>query len=73
MVSKVDYAADTITVGKKQYMLDENSQIYLDGEKASLSAIKPGMRVMVTAKILVRGRRQADSLYGASRLVARSR
>ena len=61
------------TVGKKTYVIEEGAVITVDGKKADASAIRVGMRCLVNGKVIARGKTTAESLYGASRITARTR
>ena len=56
-------SGNEITIGRKTYLVDESARITVDGEKTDFSAIKVGMRAMVTGKVLARGKTTAESLY----------
>ena len=62
-----------ITVGKKTYMVDDDTVILVNGKKSSLSTLKRGMRVMVIGKTIARGRTTEDSLFEASRITAKTK
>lgn len=64
--------ANSITVGKKRYVLSEFADIIVNGEKATLKDVKVGMQVMVTGGVKERGDTQAETTYKATRIVARS-
>lgn len=61
----------SITVGEKNFMLSNFVKVVVNGERASIEDVKPGMQVMVTGKRVVAGKTQAESIYQASRIVAR--
>lgn len=62
-----------IKVGKKTYMVDDDTVILVNGKKSPLSALKRGMRVMVTGKTIARGRTTEDSLFEATRITANTK
>ncbi|MGB1130134.1 MAG: hypothetical protein ACPG4K_08785 [Haloferula sp.] len=69
VVSSVDEFS--ITVGEKNFMLSNFVKVVVNGKKATIEDVKPGMQVMVTGKRVVAGKTQAESIYSASRIVAR--
>jgi hypothetical protein len=69
-VKSVD--AKTIRVGDKLYELSEFADVIVNGEKASLKDVKPGMQAMVTGGVKKYGKTRAETLYKATRIVARS-
>ena len=70
-VKKVDVEAKRITVGKKEYTVTNLTKITVDGEKATLADIEPGMQAAVTGGVAKYGRTKADTLYKATRIQAR--
>ena len=56
----------------KTFIMDDSARITVDGEDATLADLQPGMRVLVTSKLMEKGATQADSLFSASRVTARS-
>ncbi len=58
-------------VGDKTYELSEFGEVIVDGEEASISDLKPGMQAMVAGSLKEAGETSADSLYKATRVVAR--
>ena len=70
-VSKIQ--DNEIVIGRKTYLVDDDVVIKINGKKSSLSAIKPGMRAMVTGKIIARGKTTEESLYEARRITVRTK
>lgn len=62
----------TIRVGDKLYEVTDFVDVVVNGEKASLKDVKPGMQAMVTGGVKKYGDTRADTLYKATRIVARS-
>ncbi|WP_338684296.1 hypothetical protein [Haloferula helveola] len=58
-------------VGKKTYVLSDFADVIVNGEEAKISDLKPGMQAMVTGSLKEAGDTSADSLYKATRVVAR--
>ena len=62
-----------ITVdNKKTYFVGGDAQITVNGEPAELSSIQAGMRVLVSGKMIQRGRKGVEPLYRATRITARA-
>ncbi|MEI6653455.1 MAG: hypothetical protein WCP45_01700 [Verrucomicrobiota bacterium] len=61
-------STDSITVGDKKYLASTYVDVTVDGKEATLAAIKPGMRVLVTNEVTDKKK----SLYTATRIVART-
>ena len=61
----------SITVGEKNFMLSNFVKVVVNGKKATIEDVKPGMQVMVTGKRVIAGKTEAESIYQASRIVAR--
>jgi hypothetical protein len=59
-------AKDTMVIGGKTYSIDETARITVDGKKATFAEIKPGMRVLVSAK------KVPGDVYRASSITART-
>jgi hypothetical protein len=57
-----------ISVGKKTYLVNDTVDVTVDGKEASVSAIQPGMRVLVTNQVMDRSK----DIYKATRIVART-
>ena len=58
-------------VGRKTYELSDFAEIVVNGEKAGIEDLKPGMQAMVSSSIGESGDTVEDSLYIATRVVAR--
>lgn len=43
---------NSLTVAGKNYLIDDLTGITVDGKKANSSAIKPGMRILMTTKCI---------------------
>ena len=65
-------ADDRITIGEKEYVVTERTEITVDGEKASLGDIRPGMQASVAGGVLKYGRTKAETTYKATRISARA-
>lgn len=63
---------EQITVGKKTYQVTSFTRITVNGKKASLSEIEPGMQASVAGGVLRYGRTKGDTLYKATRISAKS-
>ncbi len=61
-------SSDSITVGDKKYLASAYVDVTVDGKDATLEAIKPGMRVLVTNQVTDK----KQNLYTATRIVART-
>lgn len=61
----------SITVGDKYFETDEFTQVTVDGEKGDLGDIKPGMQASVTGGVLKYGQTRDDTVYKATRIIAR--
>jgi len=70
IITSVD--ADSFSIGKKTYLVDELARIQVNGKRASLAEIQPGMRVLVGGRVLQRGKTNADTIYRATRVTART-
>lgn len=70
-VTSIDDSSITVA-GKKTYLVDSTAQITVDGKTAELSAVKVGMRVLVTGRVIERGQNTKESAFRATRIVARS-
>ncbi len=57
-----------ITVGKKVYLVDGDAEIVVNGQPADAAAIQPGMRVLLSSKVIDR----KNGLYKATRVTART-
>lgn len=69
-VTKV--TGERITIGKKTYQVTSFTRITVNGKKASLSEIEPGMQASVAGGMLRYGRTKADTIYKATRISAKS-
>lgn len=58
-------------VGRKTYILSTFGKVIINGEEGALSDLRPGMQAMVTSSLLETGETTADSIYKATRVVAR--
>lgn len=58
-------------VGRKTYVLDDSTEVVVNGEEAGVEALKPGMQVMVSSRLGKLGDGVEDSEYRATRVVAR--
>lgn len=65
-------ADDRITIGEKEYVVTERTEIMVNGEKASLGDIRPGMQASVVGGVLKYGRTKAETTYKATRISARA-
>ena len=65
---------DSFTIGKSQktYLVDTFAKIQVNGKRASLADIRPGMRVLVGGRVLQKGKTNADTIYRATRVTART-
>ncbi|MEI6676674.1 MAG: hypothetical protein WCO57_16005 [Verrucomicrobiota bacterium] len=61
-------SSDSITVGDKKYLASTYVDVTVNGKEATLAAIKPGMRVLVTNEVTDKKK----NLYTATRIVART-
>ena len=59
---------NSISVGKKEFLIDGNATIVVNGSKADAAAIQPGMRVLLTSTLIDREK----NLYKATRITART-
>lgn len=59
---------NSLTVGKKEYLIDGNATIVVNGEVADAASIQPGMRVLLTCQAIDRKK----NLYKATRITART-
>ena len=57
-----------ITVGDKIYLVDETAKIVVDRKDATVTDIKPGMRVLVNSRCVDR----KEKLYQALRITAKT-
>ena len=60
--------SEGITVGDKKYLIDSDAIVVVNGRFAEKSAIQPGMRVMVSCKVVDRDKH----IYKATRVMARN-
>ena len=65
-------AGDRITIGEKEYVVTERTEITVDGEKADLADVRPGMQASVSGGVLKYGRTKAETTYKATRISARA-
>ena len=66
LVTAID--GNRISVGKKTYLVDDTVDVTVDGKDATVGAIQPGMRVLVTNQVMDRNK----DIYKATRIVART-
>jgi len=64
--------ADFVVVGDKHYEVNEWTEIIVNGEEATLADLAVGMQAMVTGGVRRYGDTRADTIYKASRIVARA-
>lgn len=64
--------ADSIRVGGKRYVLSDSAEVIVNGKEASLSEVKVGMQAMMTGGVLKTGESSKDTVYKATRIVART-
>jgi len=62
---------NSITVGKKFYILADHAEVIVNGEEATLKDVKRGMQAMVTGGVKEYGDTVAETTYKATRIVAR--
>ncbi len=62
----------SITVGDKYFEVSEFTVVMVNGEKATLGDIKPGMQASVTGGVAEYGANREETVYKASRIVART-
>ena len=62
---------NSITVGQKYYELSTFADVVVNGEKATIKDLRPGMQVMVAGGVKKRGETRAETIYKATRIVAR--
>jgi hypothetical protein len=71
VVTSVEETRITVA-NKKTYFVGGDAQITVNGEPAELSSIQAGMRVLVSGKMIQRGRKGVEPLYRATRITARA-
>ena len=70
IVSSVDTKRHTISIKSKVYVMSDRAKITVDGKKATISEVKAGMKVNMTAKVLTYGKAAGENVYQASRVTA---
>ena len=63
---------DTVTVGKKTYKVTSFTRILVNGKKAKVADLKAGMQASVTGGVLRYGKGASDTIYKASRIMAKT-
>ena len=63
---------DTVTVGKKTYKVTSFTRILVNGKKAKVTDLKAGMQASVTGGVLRYGKGASDTIYKASRIIAKT-
>ena len=63
---------DMVTVGKKTYKVTSFTSILVNGKKAKVTDLKAGMQVSVTGGVLRYGKGASDTIYKASRIMAKT-
>jgi hypothetical protein len=61
----------TVTVGKKTYEISDTTRITVNGKSATVSDLRPGMQASVAGGVLRYGKTKADTVYKATRIVAK--
>jgi hypothetical protein len=62
----------SITVGEKYFEVNEFTVVMVNGEKATLADITPGMQASVTGGVKDYGANREETVYKASRIIART-
>lgn len=65
-------SGDTVTIGKKTYKVTDFTKITINGKKGSVGDLKSGMQASVTGGVLKYGKGKADTIYKATRIVAKA-
>ncbi len=63
---------NSIRVGGKFYVLSDFAEVVVNGKEASLKQVKVGMQAMVTGGVKKAGSTSKDTIYKATRIVART-
>lgn len=63
---------NSIRVGGKFYVLSDFADVVVNGEEAELKDVKVGMQAMVTGGVKKAGSTSKDTIYKATRIVART-
>ena len=64
-------AGDRVTIGKKTYKVTSFTSILVNGKKAKVADLRPGMQASVTGGVLRYGKGASDTVYKASRIMAK--
>ncbi|MBL49806.1 MAG: hypothetical protein CMP28_12770 [Roseibacillus sp.] len=63
---------DSVTIGRKTYKVTSFTRILVDGKRATLGQLRPGMQVSVAGGVLRYGKGEADTVYKATRITAKA-
>ncbi|HBM78195.1 MAG TPA: hypothetical protein DD438_08790 [Verrucomicrobiales bacterium] len=63
---------DLVTVGKKTYKVTSLTRILVNGKKAKVADLRSGMQASVTGGVLRYGKEASDTIYKASRIMAKT-
>lgn len=64
-------AGDRVTIGKKTYKVTSFTSILVNGKKAKVADLRPGMQASVTGGVLRYGKGASETVYKASRIMAK--
>lgn len=63
---------DHLVVGGKTYYIRTHASITVNGKKATLQQIEPGMQISISARVKGFGKDAKSNIYEATRIVART-